>query len=104
MRRHFRERMDALAKKAENNCAAERCPRCADQLYAAKAHLGRLADGWTAETYLHDAVHYCNDPAIKEELRKLHADFDKARLTPVPKRGEAAGWTPAAAACAPEAG
>lgn len=94
MRRYFRERMAALAKKAGEACTAERCGRCDHQILAAKAYLGRNADGWRADYHLYHAHYYCTDPAIKEELRKLYDDFDKARQVPVPRRGERPGWTP----------
>ena len=78
MRRNFRDRMKALAKRADEECAEE-CRRCSGDILAARAYLGRRPDGYSVEYYLSNALDYCLDSSIREELQKLRDDVDKAR-------------------------
>lgn len=77
LRREFRERITSLAKKADQECN-EACRRCSGDIRAARAYLGRKPDVYSAEYYLNNALDYCLDSRIREELQKLHKDVEKA--------------------------
>ena len=78
LRREFRDRLTVLARKADEECS-ESCRGCSSAILAAKVALGRRPDAFSAEYQLSDALDYCLDSSIREELQKLRDDVDKAR-------------------------
>ena len=78
LRRNFRDRMTALAKRADEECC-ETCRGCSGDILAARTYLGRRPDGYSVEYYLANALGYCLDSSIRQELQKLRDDVDKAR-------------------------
>ena len=77
LRREFRDRITVLAKKAGEECG-ETCRGCSGDISAARVYLGRRPDGYSAQYYLRNALDYCLDSGIREELQKLHDDLERA--------------------------